>query len=64
MGKKIRIFFADGTEYTKKKDGILIDIQQNYIHFIDLVDGNEQIIPLYRVFRIIFLKDRRMGDGN
>ncbi|HEC72238.1 MAG TPA: hypothetical protein ENI36_01380 [Thermoplasmatales archaeon] len=64
MGKKKRIFFADGTEYRKKKDGILIDIQQNYIHLIDLVEGNEQIIPLYRVFRIIFLKDRRMGDGN
>ncbi|MHC1630744.1 MAG: hypothetical protein ACXQT4_00335 [Methanotrichaceae archaeon] len=58
VGRKVRIFFSDGTDkdYASKKDGILIDLNEGFIHFIDVISGKEQIIPLSRVFRIVFME--------
>jgi len=54
---KARIYFDDGTKFVRKKDGLVIEITDSFIDFIDTYDNIRQIIPLSRVYRIIFLKE-------
>ena len=53
----VRIFFSDGInrEFARKKDGILVELNEGYIRFIDIRDGNEQVIPMSKIFRVVFI---------
>ena len=56
--KVVRIFYSDGrSDLAKKIDGILLEMNDGFIRFIDKKTRIEMIIPMDKIYRIIFFEE-------
>ena len=52
IDKEIVIYFNDGSNITRK-DGTCIELLKNAIIFKDPITGYHQLIPFYKIIRVI-----------
>jgi len=62
--KLARIFYTDGrSDLAKKIDGFIVETRDGFVRFIDRKTRVEMIIPLSRVYRIIFFEEGKDDAG-
>ena len=60
INKNIVIYFHDGTSVTRK-DGVCVELLKNAIIFKDPITGLHQLIPFYKIIRVI---EKPIGGQN
>lgn len=56
--KVVRIFYSDGrSDLAKKIDGILLEMNDGFVRFIDRKTKIEMMIPMDKIYRVIFFEE-------